>query len=132
MRDRLIEIVDKAKEEYANDVTDHTETEYIVESLLNNGVVVMPCKVGDTVYVLDDFVWSCDCEECEHYEEGWYDSPSKCGKTRSCRKAPECIEIVEITVTYKDILQYMNWGDFGKTIFLSREEAEAKLQEGKG
>lgn len=42
MRDRLIEIVDKAKEEYANDVTDHTEAEYIVESLLNNGVVVTP------------------------------------------------------------------------------------------
>ena len=43
MRDRLIELVDKAKEEYANDVTDHTETEYIVESLLNNGVIVTPC-----------------------------------------------------------------------------------------
>lgn len=50
MRDRLIEIVDKAKEEYANDVTDHTETEYIVESLLNNGVIVPPCKVGQIVY----------------------------------------------------------------------------------
>ena len=51
-RDRLIELVDKAKEEYANDITDHTETDYIVECLLNNGVIVPPCKVGDTVYVV--------------------------------------------------------------------------------
>lgn len=40
MRDKMIELVDKAKEEYANDVTDHTETEYIVECLLNFGVVL--------------------------------------------------------------------------------------------
>ena len=38
MRDRLIELIDKAKEEYAKDITDHTETDYIVECLLNNGV----------------------------------------------------------------------------------------------
>ena len=40
MRDKMIELVDKAKEEYANDVTDHTETEYIVECLLNYGIVL--------------------------------------------------------------------------------------------
>lgn len=45
-RDRLIELVDKAKEEYANDITDHTETDYIVECLFNNGVIVLPCKKG--------------------------------------------------------------------------------------
>ena len=51
-RERLIGLVDKAKEEYANDITDHTETDYIVECLLNNGVIVPPCKVGDTVYYI--------------------------------------------------------------------------------
>lgn len=40
MRDKMIELVDKAKEEYFNDVTDHTETEYIVECLLNYGIVL--------------------------------------------------------------------------------------------
>ncbi len=45
MRDRLIELVDKAKEEYAGDVTNRTETDYIVECLLNNDVVVPPFKV---------------------------------------------------------------------------------------
>lgn len=47
MRDRLVELVDKAKEEYANDVTDHTETEYIVECLLNYGIVfALPTEKG--------------------------------------------------------------------------------------
>lgn len=49
MRDRLIELIDKAKEEYANDVTDHTETEYIVETLLNDDWIRPPCKVGDEI-----------------------------------------------------------------------------------
>lgn len=40
MRDKMIELVDKAKEEYFNDVTDHTETEYIVECLLNYGIAL--------------------------------------------------------------------------------------------
>lgn len=40
IEERLIALVDKAKQEYANDVTDHTETEYIVECLLNEGVRV--------------------------------------------------------------------------------------------
>ena len=48
MRDKMIELVDKAKEEYFNDVTDHTETEYIVECLLNYGIVLdHPTKKGD-------------------------------------------------------------------------------------
>ena len=55
-RDRLIELIDKAKEEYANDVTDHTETDYIVECLLNNGVIVPPVEVGQTVYCVEDYL----------------------------------------------------------------------------
>ena len=40
IRNKMIELVDEAKEEYFNDVTDHTETEYIVERLLNYGIVL--------------------------------------------------------------------------------------------
>ena len=129
-RERLIELVgnypcmstaeDCFMESIASDLADH---------LLANGVIVPPCKVGDLVYVLEDFVWTCDCENCEHYEEGWYDSPSECGKTRSCRKSPECIEIAERTVTHKDILRYMSWDEFGKTVFPTKEEAEKALAE---
>ncbi|MBQ2389747.1 MAG: hypothetical protein II305_06810 [Clostridia bacterium] len=53
-RDRLIELVDKAKEEYANDITDHTETDYIVETLLNEGAILPPCKVGAEIFGIFD------------------------------------------------------------------------------
>lgn len=33
----MLDIIEKAREEYANDVTDHTENEYIREALLNAG-----------------------------------------------------------------------------------------------
>ena len=51
-RDRLIALVNKAKEEYVDDITDHTETDYIVETLLNEGIIVPPCNVGQTVYYI--------------------------------------------------------------------------------
>ena len=53
MRDRLIELIDKAKQEYANDVTDHTETEYIAECLRNNGVIFP--KYEEEVYDINDY-----------------------------------------------------------------------------
>ena len=55
-RDKLIELVNRAKDEYANDVTDHTETDYIVECLLNNGVIVPMCYVGQKIWYV-----------CKHY-----------------------------------------------------------------
>ena len=56
MKERLVELVDKAKKEYVNDVTDHTETEYIVEGLLNEGVIVPS----------EDYAKIVRCSECEY------------------------------------------------------------------
>lgn len=74
----------------------------------------LPCAVGDTVYYLDRFCsgTSLDCprrpcEPCEYYK----------------------LEIYEGKFKLNDI------NDFGKTVFLTREEAEAALKElerGKG
>ena len=120
MRDRLIKLI--------KDIVHPYFAEAIADCLLENGVILPPCKVGDTVYVLEDFVFACDCRGCEHFEEGWYDDPSKCEKTNSCRKSPECIEVVVRKVTYADILRYMYCGNFGKTVFLTKEEAERALK----
>lgn len=49
-KDKLIAIVEKAKELYASDVTDHSEAEYIVEALLDEGVILPPCAIGDKAY----------------------------------------------------------------------------------
>ena len=75
----------------------------IADYLLANGVIVPPCKVGDKVYF--------PCEE-----------------EQSCLE--EAIVSEEICIRY-----YCNdGGEFshehvGESVFLSREEAEAKLKE---
>jgi hypothetical protein len=40
VKEKLVELIAKAKEIYAGDYTDHTEDEYIAEMLLDNGVTV--------------------------------------------------------------------------------------------
>lgn len=105
-RERLIELVEEAKEEYAGDVSDHTETEYIVECLLNNGVIVPPCKVGQTVYVitLDKTVEERIVRGVMQYADGLF------------------INLIEEKPFYVYDAPLHQ-------IFLTREEAEAKLKE---
>lgn len=52
MRDRLTEYIESAKKLYEGDVTDLLESEYIAECILSDGVIVPPCKVGDTLYLV--------------------------------------------------------------------------------
>lgn len=122
-RDRLIELLEET-----GMIEGTSRCNIVADELLANGVIVPPCKVGDTVYQLDDIVWLWDCGDCEHFEAGWYDDPSRCGKTRDCRKCPECINITEETVTLKDILSCMCYESFGETVFLTKEEAEQEIK----
>lgn len=52
MRDRLIELMKQADEYTLRRlITDNKEaTAAIADYLIENGVIVLPCKVGDTVY----------------------------------------------------------------------------------
>ena len=50
MRDRLIELLIEGHKQYLF-------YDQIADYLLANGVIAPPCKVGDTVYCLDDIVW---------------------------------------------------------------------------
>ena len=125
MRDRLIELIDKAKKEYANDITDHIETEYIVETLLNEGCIYPPCKVGDVVYVLE----VCSCSH--HYG-------NRCS-ANSKRKNVKYLDIVRLPPThhytrclklFKRPFKVEYLTKLGKTVFLTREEAEQALKGG--
>lgn len=55
-RDRLIELLHIAPTEFGktkNDLTDNRcFVEFAADYLLANGVIVLPCKVGDVVYVV--------------------------------------------------------------------------------
>lgn len=128
MRDRLIELVDKAKKEYANSITDYAETDYIVECLLNNGVICPPCKVGDKVFIIE--------KEYKLKKVGHKAITKVEHKIITCEI--EFIYVSSKTKRYhtkKIEIPYMDNGfnfrpkDIGKTVFLTREEAEAKLKE---
>lgn len=80
------------------------------EQLEEQGLLVrLPCKVGDTVYKITRF--------CS-------------GGIRDCGYSYECSECPE----YKPFIEYIEFKitilkDIGKTVFLTREEAERKLEE---
>lgn len=48
--DRLVAIIDEAKMVYASDYTDHSESDYIAETLLDSGVKLPRILAGETVH----------------------------------------------------------------------------------
>ena len=123
MRDRLIELIDEA----IND--EETSYSNIADYLLANGVIVPPCKVGDTVYIHSIVIWADDCGKCEHFRVGGMGDPHECARTRSPFKHPECTLIETEIATQRDILNWLAFDEFGNTVFLTKEEAERELKE---
>ena len=66
-------------------------------------LIVLPCMVGDTIWRFD-----------------------------SSKNIYDQYKIVELVKDgFRIGTQFIKWEDFGKTVFLTREEAEAALKEGK-
>lgn len=90
----------------------------IADYLLANGVIVPPCKVGDTVY----FPMESD-GECESYVD--VGTVFAIGIDEG--------HTMWISVRYESGLKYYHTSDdFGKTILLTREDAERALRERSG
>lgn len=90
--------------------------ETIVDHLLANGVIVPPCKAGDTVYYVID--------------------RGNSVQSRVSEIKIHCIEITDEMIIYANTsthhrYNYVRFGreDIGKTVFLAREEAEKALAE---
>ena len=80
-------------------------------------LVVLPCKVGDSFFVIADI---CLCPPNEN-------GCDECDKCSECRYAEQ--EILERK--FNSVLQIINIEkNFGKTVFLTREEAEQALKGG--
>lgn len=109
-RERLVELIQASVNGCARNWA-----EVIADYLLAHGIIVPPCKVGDDVFYVHEM---CD-EKGDEYigiSDGKCDglSMQKDGLWIFCR--------------YEDGLSY--WHKSDKTVFLTREEAEAKLKEG--
>lgn len=110
-RERLIELIKKANNEWLQKEYDHetkkTLAEYVADHLIANEVIVPPCKVGDTVYMLGVFtgqIIETKVESIHYNQSGIY----------------LCFE----NFTTASIDQQL-----GKTVFRTKEEAEEKLKE---
>ena len=130
MKDRLIELFQQADKKYSdtkqcencvgfgngNECVDHL----IADHLLANGVIVPPVKVGQTVWIVthsynveetDDElkVYECRVSNITFYSDGEH----------------------QIRLYHGDIFVacYIRAVDIGKTVFLTREEAEKALAE---
>ena len=107
-RDRMIELIIKSGASF-----ERALPEEVADYLLANGVIVPPCKVGDTVYRL------------------------AYNKDRNEYRIADLWEVVKMEI-YEDEVgiiddsdNYFTIGDVGKTVFLTKEEAEQALKERK-
>lgn len=114
-REKLIELLCEFRAGNAVIVADRDEAQHIADYLLANGVVVLPCKVGDTVY---------DIYEALHNGEG---------DVRALKVTDTHIHLDKRNKAWIIIGgYYFATDDFGKTVFLTREEAEKALAKRKG
>ena len=103
-RERLIELMIEAKR---TDPETGSFADYLADYLLSSGVIVLPCKVGDRVY-----------------------------------RPSDCLGVVQFVIIsfniYESEMFFMDdseniiyLSDIGKTVFLTREEAERARSEGR-
>lgn len=98
----------------------------------NGTLIKLPCKVGDKVYKIEEFVDSDICKECEFYYKGGMGDSPECSKTRYGSRPPKCMTIDERIADKNFIFHCLEYDLFEKFVFLTREEAEAALEKMKG
>lgn len=122
MRERLIELICDAPigMDGVTLLQDHNVDEIykIADYLLANGVILPPCKVGDVVYVVKPYVSSIQEYQVRGYRLGEF--PTLNGHKRK----PYLICYHKAS----SALKYLPIDEIGKTVFLTREDTEAKLK----
>lgn len=126
-RERLIEILDsgcyEAISKCKGEDSNKKLCEFLADKLLENGVIVPPCKVGDTIYEIISpkvkqpyFITAVVC--AVHIADG---TRNHCNHKRTSYIVAECPNT-------KYVNKYV-FSKFGKTVFLTCEEAEKALKE---
>lgn len=119
MRDRLIELI--------NDVVHHCHAGALADYLIENGVIVPPCKVGDIVWIR----WGIHESTKKIYPVKVYALryDTKKNNMRLCVEAN--FEITDYGGCFNHhYIGTFPWNSVGKTVFLTREEAEQALKGG--
>ena len=110
-RERLVELIQASVNGCARNWA-----ETIADYLLANGVVVPPCKVGDTVWYINKYYHISLFKDSVYKAKVVRIVTTALGTSLVIQiKSEGCCEIPGIT-------------DWGKTVFLTREEAEQALK----
>ena len=117
MRERLIEILKGQLPHFVNEVAFWADEHIgeLADHILADGWIRPPCKVGDTLYVISQMKDKRILPFVNEYEATYI----QVGK-RKCKVYHEQDGFIKI------FLQ----DDFGKTVFLTREDAERALKGG--
>lgn len=118
MRDKLIELLSGKSIDTVADV------EYVADELIANGAILLPCKIGDIIYVMSKS-WHVEIDDISSYQiTNLTITQNKKGVWTKKYRAM-------YLKNGKTIDSQINFefDDIGKTVFLTREEAEKKLEE---
>ena len=120
MRDRLIALLEQIATQTDDDACRGCEGdcvrcayENVADYLLANGVIVLPCKVRDTVFMIQD--------------GKIYDGTVRFLRWESHKDRGVRSDMLANPTPYFAI--GASFDDFGKTVFLTKEEAEQALKE---
>ena len=123
MRDRLVALINEAKDEYPTlpsvNCCKPTFAYYLADRLLAGGAIFPPCKVGDTVYYINLY------------------SHIMLYKDRVYEAAVSRIAVTKLGVSVAIIVHgghavnEIPEVEFGKNVFFTREEAEQALRKEK-
>ena len=108
-RERLIELIRKGIDEHSASTNRQAFDRYLADHLLANGVIVPPCKVGDTVYTYG-----------ARRVKPW----------KICFLGVNSSGEYKFHLAdegYKHMIEAWNY-DLGKSVFLTKEEAERELK----
>lgn len=116
MRDRLIELINSI--DVMKLPTDNFR-EHLADYLLENGVIMPPCKVGDTVYLFSSVLE----EVCESkvitIKQNYYTPSNPFWFSIEYLSKQIGTQVIRIPINQA----------IGKTVFLTREDAEKALKE---
>lgn len=114
MKERLIDLMIEAKKEEPDE---GSFTDWLADYLLANGVIVLPCKLGTTLYFLynSPYADKPDLTPRIYESNKWYFVIGKKGVSIN----PSLIH------GYNGIYHYY----LGETVFLTREKAEMAMTE---
>ena len=123
MRDRLVELIKQARQRTKNANCDIERKMLFADYLIENGVIVPPCKVGETVYYIHETYWD------QNYKD-YIDTKELKEDVVQIVECPELITNLMLEVIEFDWDLFNNW--LNGEIFLTKDQAEQKLKEMRG